>query len=354
MAKLVSIIYPTNNRNIGFILDSLSTILYQSYQSWELIVVKDSSFDFEDKCGFIINDYRYKIKFIDAPDNCGVGKARDIGLKNARGSYIAYLDDDDLWSQDYLQNQIDILEKSNADVVYCNYHLRTQIYNDIEKKYVQHFISIPYNVNPFDRNVLLTESFIHPSSVVHTKNVTELIEFPNLRSFSEWDFFLKISKLFRFQANSNVLATIQRRLDNTNSRTELNNESIHIQKRIIQEYDSDIKDEDIRKIRDMVFNTYVQEYEIKGNREAKKLETLLQNRGVEFAFAYLKMLLDRNEINASICKVAYDISLLNNNKDLAEDFQFLTLWYSGQITENYSTYIPKYFERKNEQWNALL
>jgi len=354
MAKLVSIIYPTKDRHIGFILDSLSTILYQKYQSWELIVVKDTSFNFEDYTEILFQNYKDKIRIIDAPNDCGVGVARNIGLQNARGSYIAYLDDDDLWSDDYLQNQVNALETSSADVVYCNYHLRTQIFHDIEKKYIQHFISIPFNVNPFDRKVLLSESYIHPSAVLHTKDVTELVQFPEQRSFSEWKFFLKISKLFKLHCNSQTLVTIQRRLDNTNSRDELNNESIRNQIHIIQEFDKDIIDEDTRNIRDMIFQTYCDNTTIKEKKESKKLESLLYSRGPEFTLGYLKMLLRRKELNDSICKVSQDIALLNNNKELSTDFEYLALWYQAKELEKYQNYIPKYFKRINEQWIALL
>ena len=354
MAKLVSIIYPTKKRHLGLILDSLSTIVYQKYQSWELIVVKDSSFDFESLTQLVYNHCRNKIKIIDAPSDCGVSVARNIGIENARGSYIAYLDDDDLWSDDYLQNQISILESSDADLIYCNYHLRTQLFNDIEKKYVQHFISIPYNVNPFNRDILLTESFIHLSTVVHTRDVIQLVKFSDKRSFSEWKFLLQASKLFRFHANSQTLVTIQRRLDNTNSRTELNNESVRNQIHIIKEFDSEISDEETRKIRDMIFETYCQNHKSKEIDESKKLENILYVRGPEYAFGYLQMLLQRREINASICRIGQDIALLNKNKELAEDFEFLSLWYDGKESDKYATFQPKYFERINEQWIALL
>jgi len=353
MAKLVSIIYSTKGRHNGLLLDSLSTILYQTYQSWELIVVKDSAFDFEANCRFLYQHCKDKIKVIDAPDNCGIGVARNIGLKYARGSYIAYLDDDDLWSENYLEKQVLSLESSDADLVYCNYHLRTQLYNEIEKKYTQHFIAIPYNVNPFDRKVLLTEPFIHTSSVIHTKDIIELISFPEMRSFGDWKFFLQASKIFRFHSNPETLATIQRRLDSTNSRTEYANESIRNLKSIIDEYDKEIVDDDTRKIRDMIFESYKEDNLTKSKKEAAKLEVLLYNRGHEFANGYLKMLLDRKELSSDICRTAQKISLLDN-KELAKDFEFLSHWFDGSESDKFANYIPTYFERKNEQWIALL
>lgn len=354
MPKLVSIIFPTKAKNVNFLIDSLSTLVYQSYQSWEAIVLKPESLDLDSICGFIYSNLKDKLKFIDVSDDLSIGEIRNIGIENSRGSYIAYLDDDDLWYKEYLKTQIDELEQSSADLVYCNYHLRTQNYNNIDNKYNQHFISIPYNINPFNRDVLLTEPFIHLSTTIHTKEISNVIKFEDLNSYEDWMFLLTASKMFRFHSISETLVTIQKRLDNTNNKTSLANESIRNIKYIHKKTEHEIKDEDNIVIRDIIFNQIVKEHQSFTNDEINQMQILIQKRGIQSAFNYLKYVLSIGKIDAHICKKGYEIASALNNKELSDDLLFLYEWYSGienQLTKNYQ---PIYFTRKLSRWNASL
>jgi glycosyltransferase involved in cell wall biosynthesis len=349
MPKIVSVIIPTNGQNSTLFLDSISTLLNQKYQSWEGIIVKNPNFDAEHLIK-MISPSPEKFKIIDAPIDCGVAEARNIGIKNSIGSYIAYLDDDDLWSDEYLKFQVEWIEKTGADLVYSNYHIRTQKYSDLEGKYISHFISIPYNVNPFDRNVLLTESFIHPSTVLHTKEVTDTIKFPDLTQFSEWKFFLKASKMFEFQGVPYTLVTVQRRLDNTNNRTKFGNESIRNYSLILKETEIEIKDEMTRTIRDFIYSELKKEHLQMTKDEVNKLQTLLLKRGFELAYGYLKHLLSINKIDENICEIGHQICNLMGDNSLADDLYFLSKWYKGTEEE---TYITENFKRERGIWNVL-
>lgn len=354
MPKLVSIIFPTDGKRKDHIREAFGTIVYQKYQSWEVIVVKDKNYNFEEELGYFYISYKDKVRIIDVPDNCGSGYARLIGVENARGSYISYLDDDDLWSDNYLQEQINQLENTGCDLVYCNYHLREQLYQDIEKKYVQHFISIPYNINPFSREVLLTEPFIHISSVVHTKDINDIVKFSKMQSLNDWKFFIIASKFFKFQNNPQSLVTVQRRLDGTNSLTKLGNETLRNWKLILHETEKEVIDEKSRKIRNIILQNFIEKNYLEYKDEAEKLRNILIIRGFELAFGYLLYLIDLKKLDYNVCQVAIEICLLNNKKELADDFKYLSYWYNYEENENMKDYIPIYFKRENEQWNALL
>ncbi len=116
--KLVSVIIPNYNgeRFIGRTMDS---VLKQTYQHFEIIVVDDCS---TDRSPDIIESYSRedpRIHLIRMPENSGVAKARNNGIIQAKGDYIALLDNDDLWTDDKLERQIRLAEK--ADIVYCSY-----------------------------------------------------------------------------------------------------------------------------------------------------------------------------------------------------------------------------------------
>ena len=354
MPKLVSVIFPTKIQNVNLLMDSLSTLVYQSYLSWEIIVLKPESSDFDAICGMVYSTVKDKFRFVNVSEDLSIGEIRNIGIEHSRGSYITYLDDDDLWAKDYLKTQVEELEKSSADLVYCNYHLRIQAYNNRENKYTQHFISIPYNVNPFSRDILLTEPFIRLSCVLHTKEITDLIKFPDLTSYEDWLFLLRASKIFKFHSLSNSMATVQKRLDYTNSKNRLGNESIRNIKFILNETKNQIQDETTRKIRDVIVAEFEKEYSNFFNQELNQLDIIVQHRGIDYAFGYLKHLLILGIIDSQICRKGYSIAH-PVNEQLANDLLFLANWYEGNnLQEDNNNYTLTHFIRKENKWNVLL
>src|SRR4029450_5225599 len=93
----VSVIIPTYN-GAGFIGETIDSVLEQTYQDFELIVVDDGSTDETHK---VLNSYGDKLK-ICSQANRGVTAARNAGIQAASGELIAFLDHDDLWEKEKL------------------------------------------------------------------------------------------------------------------------------------------------------------------------------------------------------------------------------------------------------------
>lgn len=94
-----SVIITVYNKEL-FIMETLQSVLNQSVQDFEIIIVDDAS---TDSSNTIINSALYdKISLISLPTQEGAAAARNIGIKNAKGDYIALLDGDDLWDPDHL------------------------------------------------------------------------------------------------------------------------------------------------------------------------------------------------------------------------------------------------------------
>ena len=113
---LVSIIMPAYNAE-KYIADSIRSVLAQTYSNWELIVVDDGS---TDRTATIVQEFvdrEPRIKYI-FQENGRLGKARNTGLLNARGSLIAFLDSDDLWEATKLEAQTRAMAETKADVVF--------------------------------------------------------------------------------------------------------------------------------------------------------------------------------------------------------------------------------------------
>ena len=115
--NLVSVITPTYNSE-NYIRECLESVMRQSYELWEMIIVDDCSTDqtFE-----ILKDYRSKddrIKIYRLEKNKGSGPARNLALKKARGRYVAFLDSDDFWHAQKLSIQVQFMKKTNAEITY--------------------------------------------------------------------------------------------------------------------------------------------------------------------------------------------------------------------------------------------
>lgn len=117
---LVSIIMPTYNCE-KFIESSIKSVIDQTYQNWELIIVDDCSTDSTKK---IVKKYMDKYKNILYKlllKNSGAAVARNTGIKMAKGKYIAFLDSDDLWNRNKLKEQVSFMKENNYLFTYTNY-----------------------------------------------------------------------------------------------------------------------------------------------------------------------------------------------------------------------------------------
>jgi glycosyltransferase involved in cell wall biosynthesis len=115
---LVSVIMPAYNSE-QYIAESIQSVLAQTYENWELLVVDDGS---TDNTGDIVNRFattEFRIKYI-FQQNGRQAKARNTGIEKSSGTLIAFLDSDDLWLPDKLERQVTTLVEMNADVVYSN------------------------------------------------------------------------------------------------------------------------------------------------------------------------------------------------------------------------------------------
>jgi teichuronic acid biosynthesis glycosyltransferase TuaG len=111
---LISIIIPCYNGE-SFIRDSIESVIGQSHKNWELMVVDDGSKDgSRDVVGEYINDKR--ITLIVNKHNIGIPQTKNRGLSRAKGEYIAFLDQDDIWMPSKLELQLGLFENEGEAV----------------------------------------------------------------------------------------------------------------------------------------------------------------------------------------------------------------------------------------------
>ncbi len=122
MSVFVTIIMPAYNAS-NTISESIQSVLDQTYQYFELIVVNDCSSDNTKEIVEEFIELDDRIKFIDKIANEGVASARNTGLDHAQGEFVAFLDSDDKWQETKLEKQINIIKQHpEIDVVYTSYY----------------------------------------------------------------------------------------------------------------------------------------------------------------------------------------------------------------------------------------
>ncbi|NVC92205.1 glycosyltransferase family 2 protein [Vibrio natriegens] len=117
---VVSIIMPTYNSE-QTVVESIQSVLSQTYKNWELIIVDDRS---TDNTWQVIQTYAEKydnIRVYQNKENLGAGASRNLAIEKAKGRFIAFLDSDDLWTENKLSEQISFMIENNYPLTYTHY-----------------------------------------------------------------------------------------------------------------------------------------------------------------------------------------------------------------------------------------
>ena len=130
--KLVSIVMVNYNQE-RFIKEAIDSVIAQTYQNWELIIVDDGS---TDQSVDIIKNYDDdRIKPIYLEENSHICIATNVGFSHVTGEYIARLDSDDVWEKEKLYKQVTLLEeKPNARVCFTQVNLIDENGQNINEK----------------------------------------------------------------------------------------------------------------------------------------------------------------------------------------------------------------------------
>lgn len=198
----ISIIIPTYNRG-HLILETLESVFAQTYQDFEVIVVDDGSTDNTEQ---ILSKYMERIRFF-RQENSGPSVARNLGIFNAKGAHIAFLDSDDLWYPSKLEKQVAIFESNpKIGLVYCDCS-RGPTIQDLP---VGWFTDMkPPSGNIFDR--LVNDNLIWTPTVLVRKDIFIHcgVFDTTLRGAEDYDLWLRIAFFFECFFIQEVLCHIR-------------------------------------------------------------------------------------------------------------------------------------------------
>ena len=122
---LLTVIMPTYNSE-RFVAESIDSVIAQTINDWELVVVDDASTDLTAR---VVADYQRRdrrIRLIAQHTNLGPAYARNLALEQARGHLIAFIDSDDLWYPQKTEKQVTEMQRHRADISYTGYKRRRQ------------------------------------------------------------------------------------------------------------------------------------------------------------------------------------------------------------------------------------
>jgi len=165
---IVSVIMPAYNEQKN-IEQAIRSVIGQSFQDWELLVVDDCSTDETVSIVKRLMQEDNRIRLICNSRNHGVAAVRNQGMDLCCGTYVALMDSDDLWFPDKLSQQIHLAKTKNADIVYCSY----QIINESGDRICDDFIVPPTT----DFQSSLIQSVISCSTVLLSREIVEKYRF---------------------------------------------------------------------------------------------------------------------------------------------------------------------------------
>lgn len=181
----VSIIMPAYN-SAGFIEESIRSVLSQTYTDWELFVIDDAS---TDNTAAIVKDLFLKdrrIKFLQLNENQGTGAARNKGTEAATGTFIAFLDADDLWIPEKLEIQVKFMLEKDLEMTFSSYFLMDEKGNRLNK-FVEALPILSYKK-------LLKSNYVGNLTGIYNAKKTGKIYAPLLRKRQDWALWLILLK----------------------------------------------------------------------------------------------------------------------------------------------------------------
>jgi teichuronic acid biosynthesis glycosyltransferase TuaG len=181
--KFVSIIMPAYNCE-KYVAEAINSVISQTYQSWELLVIDDGS---KDNTLKIINGFGSKdsrIRPIQNEKNIGVSETRNIGIVLASGEWIAFLDSDDMWEKTKLEKQLKVAEENSAEFLFTG-----SSYINEEGKPFKGILEVPEEVS---YKKLRNHNVISCSSVLIQKRFLDNIKMEKDEMHEDYAVWLRV------------------------------------------------------------------------------------------------------------------------------------------------------------------
>ncbi len=179
----VSVIIPYFKKK-KYILSTIKSVINQTYKRFEIIIIYDENDNKNLKFISKISKIDKRIKLIINKKNLGVAKSRNIGIKNSKYRYIAFIDADDLWHKKKLEKQLSFIKKNECDICHTSYEIIDEDNLKIGFRKAKTFKFT---------SELLKSCDIGLSTVLLNRNIlNKNLKFPNLKTKEDFVLWLKL------------------------------------------------------------------------------------------------------------------------------------------------------------------
>jgi glycosyltransferase involved in cell wall biosynthesis len=183
-SDLVSIILPCFNSE-KYISSTIKSVISQSYQNFELIIIDDAS---NDGSSEIIKNFLYDRRIIYFKNNTNLklpGKVRNIGIQKASGNFLSFIDSDDLWNKNKIHSQISFMKKNNLTFSHTSY-------NEVKNDKIINHVNMPQKID-FD-NLLKKNNIFINTVMINLEKLYKIKQFSEKIKIAE-DFFFLLENL---------------------------------------------------------------------------------------------------------------------------------------------------------------
>lgn len=202
----ISIVTPSYNAS-SFIKETIHSVQAQTYNNWEMIIVDDVS---KDNTRELIKEEIEKdnrIRLIELTENSGAAIARNTGINNAKGKYVAFLDSDDLWLPEKLEKQLEFMQNNDIAFSFTSYQIMNQ--DGILTDKVVH---VPEKIN---YNGLLKNTIIGCLTVMLDIEKLGKVQMPNIRTRQDTATWLKILRQGHYAYGLDEVLSNYRKVENS-------------------------------------------------------------------------------------------------------------------------------------------
>jgi GT2 family glycosyltransferase len=208
----VSVILPTFNRP-DLIKRTLNSLVNQTFRDFEVIVVNDAGENIEK----LLNEFNHllNIRYFQNSKNLGLAATRNIGLKNAEGKYIAYLDDDDIYYPEHLETLVKEIENSDYKVVYTD-SIRV-IEEFVNGEYIEKERYLDQSTD-FYRDILYCRNITPVLAVMHEKECIQKVGYfrEDFFAHEDWEYWIRMAESYDFLHIPKVTSEFFQRVHNDN------------------------------------------------------------------------------------------------------------------------------------------
>ncbi|MGN1327677.1 MAG: glycosyltransferase family 2 protein [Clostridia bacterium] len=292
--KKVSAIITTHNR-CNFLKKAIESVLNQTYKNIECIVVDDNSEDNTKEYMEKLIQSNNSIKYIriDKKNLAGGAYARNLGIREANGDYIAFLDDDDEWFEKKIEKQVKILEENNdVGLVVCGRRIEYNLGKTYENEE-----TIEEGIKDYSKKILYTIIGVTSMLLVKRKILEDIGVFDeNIKFWQEYDLTIRICQVSKVAFIRECLILYRVNLNDKNRKTNKFDEWIQTTEYVHEKYKNLIdrlSEEEQKKVEMLVCYDAVTRCNATGNKKKKR--------------SYLKKIYELNPNIKNLIKYIFNI-----------------------------------------------